>query len=142
MFWKVIRGILYGFLFVVAVFIIWYQIDTSHLTNLYLKNNEAAPGTGIKALSEIVKHSWFKRKHYDLQVFTSRERVFFKFYPDPGVLYFGLDITSGYTVGAAMTAEELQRFADTVSNQTDFTTMAGYIDKISKTKPVPRHDYD
>ncbi|MCF0055122.1 hypothetical protein [Dyadobacter sp. CY356] len=141
MIWSIFKGVLLGFLLFVFASFIWYLVDSSHIKTLRVKNCENAAGQSLKALSELVENSWLKRKHNDVLVLSDGQCMFFRFFQKPGALYFGQEMTSGYTVGVAMTTAELHQFADTISVNTDYQKMLDYLVVRAKTNPAPVHEF-
>jgi hypothetical protein len=141
MIWNILKGLILGFLIFVFASFLWYLFATSHIKTLQVKNCKNAAGQSLKALSELVKDSWFERKHHDVQVLSNGPCMFFMFYQKPGALYFGSDMASGSDVGVAMTTSELHQFADTISPNTDFQKMHDYLIQRAKKNPAPVHEF-
>lgn len=141
MIWNILKGLILGFLLFIFASFLWYLFDTSHVKTPRVKKCDAAAEQSLKALSELVKDSWFQRKHNDVQVLSDGQCMFFMFFQKPGALYFGQEMTSGYTVGVAMTTTELHQLADTISPNTDFQKMLDYLVVRAKTNPAPVHEF-
>ncbi|MCF2443523.1 hypothetical protein L0657_06100 [Dyadobacter sp. CY345] len=138
---NVLKGFILGFFIFIFATFLWHLVDTSHIKTLRVKNCKGAAGQGLKALSALVKDSWFQRKHNDIQVLSDGQCMFFMFYQNPGALYFGQEMTSGYDIGVAMTTTELHQMADTISPNTDFQKMLDYLAVRAKTYPAPAHEF-
>lgn len=136
----ILKGFALGLLFFAIMVFLWGLITTTHIKRLHLKECEGASGQAIKTLSHTVDHRWFQRKHHDVEVYVDGPCVFFQFYPEPGVLYFGSEKMSGFMVRTAMTSDELRQFADTIPAHTDFQTMLDYLFARAKTHPAPNHE--
>ncbi|WAC13948.1 hypothetical protein [Dyadobacter pollutisoli] len=141
MIWNVFKGLALGFLLFIFGSILWHLFETSHMKTVWVNSCDGAAGQSLKALSKLVKNSWFERKHNDVQVISDGQCMFYKFYQKPGALYFGQDMASGHRVGVAMTTTELHQFADTVSSHTSFQKMLDYLAARAKTHPAPAHKF-
>ncbi len=141
MIWNILKGLVLGFFIFVFTTFLWHLVATSHIKYLHVKNCDGAAGQSFKALSKLVKFSWFQRKHNDVEVLSDGQCMFFMFYQKPGALYFGQETTSGHLIGVAMTTTELHQIADTISPNTNFQTMLDYLRERAKTKPVPSHEF-
>jgi hypothetical protein len=138
---KILKGLILGFLSVAFVSYLAYLCASSHIQTVRVKNCENAAGQSLKALSKLVKDGWFQRKHNDVQVFSDGPCMFYTFYENPGALYFGQEMASGYIVGVAMSTADLHQFADTVSSHTDFQKMQDYLFARAKANPAPAHEF-
>jgi hypothetical protein len=138
--WTIIKGIVIGFVLFVALSYFWYLLTTTHIHNMRIKSCDKAVAPSLKTLDEFVTDSWFKRAHYDVNVYSNGSCMFYTYYPKPGVLYFGQETTSGYMVRVAMTTAELHVFADTISANTSFHQMVDYLSERAKLHPAPNHE--
>ncbi|KAA6438751.1 hypothetical protein FEM33_15965 [Dyadobacter flavalbus] len=138
---NILKGFILGLLLFVFACYVWFRLEISHIEYVKVKNCEQAAGQSLKALSNLVKDSWFERKHNDVEVLSDGPCMFFMFYQKPGVLYFGQEKTSGYLIGVAMTTSELHQIADTISVDMDFQKMYDYLLVRAKAKPAPSHHF-
>lgn len=105
------------------------------------KNCRKSVAPGLKALSDLAQESWFQRDYYDVNVYRDGPCLFYRFYQNPGILYYGQDRDSGYITGVAMSIEELHEFADTISLNTDSQKMLDYLLERVKKNPAPDHRF-
>lgn len=120
---------------------LWYFVTSGNVKDISVKTCRKSVAPGLKALTNLVEHSWLQRDYYDVNVYHNGPCLFYRFYQNPGILYYGQERDSGYIIGVAMSTEELNEFADTISPDTDTQKMLHYLSERAKKNPAPDHEF-
>lgn len=124
-----------GLCIIVGVVAIWaiYNFKTSHIQHLNVEHCDKSFYRAVKELNDLVQEKKFNRPFYEVAINGPKYScIFVSYYLEGHVLSYGTEPFSGWVGNAIVTPDQLNKMADTLSENNTVSSISYFFSKFSK----------